>query len=343
MKKLTIKVERFQNLIAILEDKRKVFRLAGIVFALGVALFFGITMLALQLKKSFTYSDITTNAFGTTTIMDEQKQVSYFLFNTAELWANSGIEVKKGDVISVYSSGSAHTAIHHLQNATQGNYKPNEDYFDAAGARMAAEETRDRARRKFRLAANLPQSALVMQVYGGVDKPIRRPAEYDKNFYFIAHHRENILIHEDGTLYFAVNDIVLDRPTIVQMKENNFESMTQVANDTTFKGVKPRDLKEEEKFRKDAKEFLDKFHDQLLSTPLEKGYRLTPDEASLYRKLLKRSVFQFGPYFNHELNRQDLNTLKTELDYYYEHDYDQAWYDDNVGSFLIVVEKNYRE
>ena len=129
----------------------------------------------------------------------------------------------------------------------------------------------------------------------------------------------------------------------ILMKENNFESMTQVANDTTYKGVKPKDFEDEKQFRKDAQKFLTKFHDQLLSTPLEKGYRLTPDEASLYRKLLKRSVFQFGPYFNHELNRQDTTTLKTELDYYYEHDYDQAWYDDNVGSFLIVVEKNYRE
>ena len=343
MKKMVIKVEKYRNLMEILDDRKKVWRLALIVFVVGVALFFGITMLALQLKKSFTYSDITTNAFGATTITDEQKQVSYFLFNTAELWANSGIKVEKGDVISVYSSGSAHTAIHHLQEATQSNYKPSEYYFDAGGEYTPAENRRDRARRKYRLAANLPQSALVMQVYGGEDKPYRRPAEFDKNFYLIAHHRGNVLIHEEGTLYFAVNDIVLDPATIRLMKEDNYKSMMKWAEDTVYRCKDEKGLNAEKQFRAKAKTFLKNNKAKLCCDTLKSGYKLSATDAGIYRKLLKNSSFQFGPYYDDQLRRQDTLTLKTELDYYLEHDYDHAWYDDNVGSFLIVIEKNYRD
>lgn len=325
MNKLTIKVERFQNLITILDDKRKVLRLAVIVCVLGMALFFGITMLCLQLKKTYTYSDITTNAFGATTIADEQKEVSYFLFNTAELWANSGIDVQKGDIISVYSSGSAHTAIHHLAKSASDNYKPNEDYFDARGQRTREGVMRDLARRKFRLAADLPQSALVMQVYNKNGKPLRRPSENDSNFYYISQHRENILINQGGKLYFAVNDIVLDPATIVKMKKRNYEMMDSVSKgDNT------------------AQVFLHNHKTELTKPKLAKGEgKLSKTEYKLYQKLLKESPMKFGPYYytKEERAKGDTLTLKTEMDYYIENNYDKAWYDDNVGSFLIVIEK----
>lgn len=128
---LHIHIERWQDIVDILDDKRKVLLLALIVVVIGWALFAGISFIIVELKKSYTYSDITTNAFGTTTLRDEQKEVSYFLFNTAELWANSGIQVQKGDVISIHSSGSAHTAIHHLYESADKNFKPEEEYFDA--------------------------------------------------------------------------------------------------------------------------------------------------------------------------------------------------------------------
>ena len=334
---LHIHVERWQDIVDILDDKRKVFLLMLIVVVIGWALFAGISFIIVELKKSYTYSDITTNAFGTTTLRDEQKEVSYFLFNTAELWANSGIQVQKGDVISIHSSGSAHTAIHHLYEAADKNFKPEEEYFDANGQRFKEESPRDRARRKYRIISNLPNSALVMQVYDGNGRPQLRPKDGDenskKNFYYIAQHRENIIINEGGTLYFAVNDIVLDSTTIAKMKIDNYQYMLDTTtnnNDTLKKYIR----------------LIAKINakDSCEIWPLKKeSARLSMEETNDYRKCLKQSLYQFGPYFDEETQKFDSCTLKTEMDYYLEHKYAKAWYDDNLGSFLIVVEKNYRK
>lgn len=334
---LHIHIERWQDIVDILDDKRKVLLLVLIVVVIGWALFAGISFIIVELKKSYTYSDITTNAFGTTTLRDEQKEVSYFLFNTAELWANSGIQVQKGDVISIHSSGSAHTAIHHLYESADKNYRPEEEYFDANGQRLKEESPRDKARRKYRIISNLPNSALVMQVYDGNGRPQLRPNNEDenskKNFYYIAQHRENIIINEGGTLYFAVNDIVLDSATISKMKKDNYRYMLDTAknnNDTLKKyyhliaNIQKRDTNKNGGLKKE-------------------DAWLSKDDMKNYRKCLKQSLYQFGPYFDEETHKFDSCTFKTEMDYYMEHKYAKAWYDDNLGSFLIVVEKNYRK
>ena len=321
---LHIQIERWQDLVDILDDKKKVYRLAIVVVIIGLTLFAGVTFIVLQLKKSFTYSDITTNALGATTLRDEQKEVSYFLFNTATLWANSGIEVKKGDVISVHSSGSAHTAIHHLHDAAKDNYRASEDYFDANGERFFNQiSERDKARRKYRLVPDLPNSALIMQVYCGNGRPPLKAQDDDeeakKNFYYIAQHRENILIHEGGTLYFAINDIVLDSTTIRKMTDDNFAYM----------------LNSNVKLLKDNRELIKK-----VKAGTAKG---TSNNYIAFRKCLAKSIYSFGPYYDQQNHTIDTCTFKTEMDYYLEQNYPTAWFDDNLGSFLIIIERNYRE
>lgn len=331
---LHIHIERWQDFVDILDDGKKVLMLSVVVVIIGLTLFSGITFIILQLKKSFTYSDITTNALGVTTLRDEQKEVSYFLFNTATLWANSGIEVKEGDVISVHSSGSAHTAIHHLHNAGEKNYRPDEDYFDADGGRFNNISERDKARRKYRLVPDLPNNALIMQVYNGNFKPPYRAKtdEQKKNFYYVAKHRENILIHESGTLYFAINDIVLDSETIKKMMRDNFNFIDTANTNIT---------NEERQFINRKKNLLKKQKDQKKLS--EKEYELTYKDYITYKALRKKALYEFGPYYDEKEKCIDTLTLKTEMDYYLEHNYTTAWFDDNVGSFLIVVEKQYRK
>lgn len=335
---LHIRIERWQDLVDILDDKKKVYRLAVVTIIIGLTLFSGVTFIVLQLKKSFTYSDITTNALGATTLRDEQKEVAYFLFNTATIWANSGIEVEEGDVISVHSSGSAHTAIHHLDEAAINNRKPDEDYFDADGERFNTVSPRDRARRKYRIVPYLPNNALIMQVYSGNGRPPMK-ARTDgqrKNFYYVAQHRENIIIHESGTLYFAINDIVLDSTTIYKMKEDNYNYMLKnEENDPVL--AKHHDLIQEIE-RKDV--CRGKSDKKVLT---KEAARLSEEKAAIYRECLKHAIYQFGPYYDEETHQTDHCTFKTEMDYYIEHKYRTAWFDDNVGSFLIVVEKNYRK
>ena len=81
---LHIHIERWQDVVNILDDKKRVFLFAFIIVIIGLALFWGISIIIVQLKDSYTYSDITTNALGATQLRDEEKEVSYFLFNTAE-------------------------------------------------------------------------------------------------------------------------------------------------------------------------------------------------------------------------------------------------------------------
>lgn len=336
---LHIHIERWQDIVDVLDDNKKVFRLVLVVVIIGLALFAGISFIAIQLKKAYTYSDITTNALGATTLKDEQKEVSYFLFNTATLWANSGISVEKGDVISVYSSGTAHTAIHHLHKDAGENRQPDEDFFDADGDRFSLVRDRDRARRKFRMIPYLPNNALVMQVYDGNGRPPMKVDESHKeareNFYFVAQHRENIIINEGGKLFFAINDIVLDSNTIRQMKDTCYGYMLDT--------VKNQDdtLKKYHKFIASIRA-RDKSRKGKLTR--EEAY-LPRDSADIFRKCMKRSIYQFGVYFDEDkdVKKPDSCTFKTEMDYYLEHNYQRAWFDDNVGSFLIIVEKNYRK
>jgi len=360
---LHIHIERWQDIVDLLDDGKKIFMLSAVVVIIGVALIIGVTFIILQLKKSFTYSDVTTNALGVTTIRDEQKEVSYFLFNTATLWASSGIEVKAGDVISIHASGSAHTAIHHLYDAAGKNYRPEEDYFDANGERFNHISERDRARRKYRIVPYLPNNALIMQVYNSNGRPPLKATteEQKKNFYYISQHRENIIINEGGTLYFAINDIVLDSTTIFQMKEDNYQYMldpkknegdtTLVNNHDLILDIYNKDINRQS-WRDSLKGGLLKANstktkqsfilpaDLALSKEVAK---LSDDSAKTFRRCLKQAIYQFGPYYDQDSGRIDTLTFKTEMDYYLEHKYTRAWFDDNLGSFLIIVEKNYRK
>lgn len=119
--KVIIEVTRYKAFLDALGDSRKVFRIILIISAITVLVFAGITLVLLSVKRIYPYSDITTNVFGATTIKNEKSEVSYWLFNTAELWANSGIKVKQGQIIKIRASGKKHTAIHHLVKDVDSN------------------------------------------------------------------------------------------------------------------------------------------------------------------------------------------------------------------------------
>ena len=325
-KRIVINIERYQHLIEALEDRVKVRRVAASIFAIGVLLFTALTIIMLSLKSFFPYSDISTSAFGTTTITDEQKQVSYFLFNTADLWANSGISVKKGDIISIHSSGSANTAVHHIDEETRNNKMMHDRNFGPLGEIKEIENTRDKLRSQFRIFPNYPQSALIMQVVQ--EDSVYDTPEYadSRNFYYVGAQRENIHIAEDGVLYFAINDIVLDTITIRKMMIENTKTMAEVSKDT---------LKSLYLAIKKATSV------PYIQAKVDSFVNANKNNGELYDKFITNdSTLKFGGY---EAAKYDSKKRpKTEMDYYYEHRYKQAWYDDNVGSFLIVVEKDNR-
>ena len=217
---LKIEVSKYASLVKVLSGDNW-WKVLISVFFIGCVLFSGISLVALAIKKMYPYSDITTNGLGTTTIKSENGEVSYWLFNSASLWANSGITVEKGDIITIRSSGK----YHHLHDATKNNTDLKDRWIGSEGMPdNDYNDNEDFYRSKYRIFPGEPNGALVMQV--ATNQPFETPKDYiiDKktkadpsNFYYIGKERQNIYINNSGTLYFAINDIVLNDSTIIDM------------------------------------------------------------------------------------------------------------------------------
>ena len=340
-REIKVEVSKYSALDSILGSNKKTVRVLGLLFFTAVFLFFVIFVITISLKKIYSYSDITTNALGATTITSEKSEVSYWLYNTSQLWANSGISVKKGDIITVRSSGKFMTAIHHLYDDSKENTKPNDAWVGTEGEKDNPDpESSTYLRRRFRIFPNLPTGALVMQVVDNESYDSQYDVEEDsqkQNFYLIGKERENIKIAQNGTLYFALNDIVLNERTIKGMLQ------TELQEELEKSGLKEPSV--------DAlfAEFNKKFGSSIRGTnPIERKLgRLKTGVTTIKVKDSKNKLNIDPTKVKDAVETQyktavlEGNTVKmSELEYYYRMRYKTAWYDDNLGSFLIVVEKN---
>ena len=241
--KITIELYKYKTLVDALGDRAKVLRVIFTIFFLGVLLFAGITIITLSIKRLYPYSDITTNGLGATTIKSEKNEVSYWLFNTATVWANSGIAVDRGDIITVRASGKSHTAIHHLYSAAKNNKEKYNEWVGSEGEPDIMSNERDMYRRRFRIFPDMPSGALLMQVSEGDPKDSPRDGHTD-DFYFIGKERQHIYINNKGTLYFAVNDIILNRSTIANMMWENIRLKYLESDEATQKMINNLIIKE---------------------------------------------------------------------------------------------------
>lgn len=312
--KMEIEINQYKHLVEAFNNPKSLAKIIIVVAIIICLVFLGISGVALIVKKFYPYNTLKSNKYGATVIQNEDGDVTYWLFNSADLWANSGIEVKKGETISIRTSGAFNTAVHRLVEAARENKVADKWLSPTGGVPSEGNNTekRDTARARFRIstAAGVGFNTILMQVlpkdyesYGrewykadykkaNIDSALwfdqidgGMPNKYSTaNIYVIGQEQENIVIQEDGVLYFACNDIVLTRRKIKAML-----------------GEK----------------------------------KLVDTTDSYYGKKQKRKKdkgkFSLGPHPN--------NPNKTELDYYLENKYVNAWYDDNVGSFLIVVER----
>lgn len=317
---LKIEISKYTSLVNALGGT-KWFRMTVSVCVIGVFLFFCIFMVAFAIKRIYPYSDITTNGLGATTLKSEKGEVSYWLFNTASLWANSGITVKKGDIITIRCSGKYHTAIHHLYDDVKGNKELQDKWIGSEGyPENKKEKNDDFHRSKFRIFPGMNNGALVMQV--ATDEPFDTPLDSNSNgkpakadnFYYIGKERQHIYINNPGTLYFAINDIVLNERTIKDMLYYSI-----INNDTI-----PISLTEANSAYKRSVASLD-------SILFGKIY----DIKSTTKGVRSKGVLKLGI-------TEDDGIRKSELKYYYDNRYKTAWFDDNVGSLLILIEKETR-
>ena len=308
---ITVKLDKYESLVTALSDRKTSLRIVLTILFIGILLFVGIAIITLSVKRLYPYSDITTNGLGATTIKSEKNEVSYWLFNTAILWADSGIQVTEGDILTIRASGKSHTAIHHLYDSAKENKELADQWVGSEGESDKPQSSYVAKRRAYRIFPNMDSGALLMQVAVG-DKVFDTPKDPDAKedcFYFIGKERQNIYINSSGTLRFAVNDIVLDRHTIANMMRRTMS--------------KP----EEEAYVEERDTQLKKEFDDWV---IREGY----DKYSTDPKKKKIGEMEF----------QWTGDI-CELSYYFgdtEEENDKrrtAWYDDNIGSLLIMVEK----
>lgn len=160
---IEIEINKYKQLVDAINDPKKLAKVIVVITVVVVLIFLGISMVSLMLKKFYPYKAISTIQSGATIIENEDTEVIYWLFNSADLWSNSGIEVNEGDVITVRASGAFHTAIHHAVQDAESNSLFRDEWILPMGGRRQL-ENRDSERMKYRIMPHAPDNVLLMQI-----------------------------------------------------------------------------------------------------------------------------------------------------------------------------------
>lgn len=364
--KMEIEITRYKGIVTAFNSPRTLAKLIIVTFLILVLVFFGISVIALVIKNYYPYKTVNSNEYGATIIENEDNEVIYWLFNTADLWANSGIHVKKGDVISVRASGAFHSSIHHLVEDADSNRMRRNWVKPVGGPNQSPPTDREKSRSSYRISSEQEFNTLLMQVIpesvelrdGNGNWTIKNACYLDgrkketKNnnqtidhnlsiypdIYAIGAERDKITIRSDGVLHFAVNDIALTRDIILQMKEKVYINPFYPYKDTSKLeiGYFPLPNKKDTNLLNDLLEGMRKigFYGNINDT-MNIGCKSNKKKEwnSDYRKLYE--IFK-------QYSVNDTTFVKkhyTELDYYLIRNFVDAWFVDNAGSYLIVIER----
>lgn len=230
---LEVEIRQYQTLLEILDKPKSTLKVIFAMMFFALASFMALAFTAIAIKRFYPYNEIKTNAFGATTMQNEEVELTYWLFNTAELWADSGIKVKRGDVLTIRASGKSNTSIHHLVDHAFYNARPRYAWVGTEGQPRSAN-----TRTEYRIYPDRDPDALILQVvpekkeleeeYLRPDFVTRSTMSKKKSgenpqerFYYIGKERSDLRINQEGTLRFAVNDIVLTPRCIDSMQWKN--------------------------------------------------------------------------------------------------------------------------
>lgn len=369
---VTIEIVRHKRLFEILENPRAMWKVIASLFVIVGVFFIGLALVVLVVKSFYPYNVIKTNPYGATIIKNEDKEVIYWLFNTAELWANSGIEVKKNDRITIRASGAANTAIHHLVDGASDDFQPGFSWVGTEGLERNTGHSAFRG--QFRLVPDAPFGKLLMQIIPVSKQKNRadwiKSSTYiddtdekgEKNQIFtIGKERIELVVPCDGVLHFAVNDVVMSDKNIKDMylkslqlfkesiNDNNGKNELQLYIDSFDKILKNNKKDKNKKDKETLKDiiieddnvgkFLQKYEGGILSKKeAEKNKEIYIKRKNLIDNL-KNLGYGFGVYYQKDDSMHEGYPFVNELIYYYDKEYRDPWYMDNVGSFLIVIER----
>lgn len=369
---VTIEIVRHKRLFEILENPRAMWKVIASLFVIVGVFFIGLALVVLVVKSFYPYNVIKTNPYGATIIKNEDKEVIYWLFNTAELWANSGIEVKKNDRITIRASGAANTAIHYLVDGASDDFQPEFSWVGTEGLERNTGHSAFRC--QFRLVPDAPFGKLLMQIIP-VSKQ-KNQADWIKSSTYIDDTDENgeknqiftigkerieLVVPCDGVLHFAVNDVVMSDKNIKDMylkslqlfkesiNDNNGKNELQLYIDSFDKILKNNKKDKNKKDKETLKDiiieddnvgkFLQKYEGGILSKKeAEKNKEIYIKRKNLIDNL-KNLGYGFGVYYQKDDSMHEGYPFVNELIYYYDKEYRDPWYMDNVGSFLIVIER----
>lgn len=341
---ITIEILRHRQIFNILRNPVALWKFIGLLMVVVVLLFFILATVSLIIKRYYPYNDITTNIYGATTFKNEDKDVTYWLFNTAEMWANSGIRVQENDILTIRTSGSWHTAIHHLVEDSKSNSLLRECWIGSDGS--LRDSPNDSFRSQFRISPNDIDGVLLMTVFpensqnehhimnnGNIkdnNKAFMDAISSDYQKYRIGRERRNIRIMSDGILHFTVNDVILTRKTIKKMYSRyiaeELEPILKGADkDAVNTWVNNWDLNDTIVFKENIRQI-----DKSIS------YAENPDSAKSKKDNPLR--IKFGSY----PGQKSKSLLDNELIYYYNNQFYDAWFVDNIGSALIIIEQKHQ-
>lgn len=339
--KIEITVKRHQQLFELLNDPNKLWRVLASLFLVIIVLFIGLAFVVISIKKFYPYNLIETNIQGASIVKSEDKDVIYWLFNTADLWANSGIEVQEGDVLTIRASGSSFTAIHHLVDASNGNMRPQDKWVGTEG--QDKDIPRDVLRMQYRLCKDVPEGILLMKIISpdSAHKELKHWSEnmLTKDIEVIGKER-TLYISKPGILHFAVNDIVLTDSILNEMYKEYVNSIRKIPEEWikeneintiatrigTITAIEPKAASD--------------LNNALIDSISERN-NLFWDENKSSLKKVEETGLAIGHYprFDEDSTYYLAYPLINELVYYKQIKFIDAWYMDNLGSFLIVIER----
>ena len=351
-------IKRHKQLFDLLRHPNELWKVLLSLFLIIVIVFIGLAIVVISIKRYYPYNVIETNLQGASIMKSEDKDVIYWLFNSADLWANSGIEVSEGDELTIRASGASYTAIHHLVEASDSNRIPEDRWVDTEGQpegqREGQRKTNDRdiLRGAYRISPMSAEGILLMQVIpsnmqNNSDTWLSQTEDYLVNgqIEIIGKERRNLRISQDGVLHFAVNDIVLTDSILNEMYKDYIDDLCSYFSKKDFSKKKSKLLSDFEALGKDVK-----LDSSLLGDMIEVGDSVKQDkDFSLIIEYAKSKGLALGHY---PICKTDSGTIDSfsekahkaypivnELVYYKQKHFRDPWYVDNIGSFLIVIER----
>ena len=235
--KVEIEINKYKNLVRALNEPKMLAKVIIVTTMIVILVFLGVSLIALMIKNYYPYKAINSNEYGATFIENEDSEVIYWLFNSADLWANTGIEVHKGDVLTIHTSGAFHSAVHHLVDDARNN-RMSFNWMEADGG-FPNNDPREKERAKYRIVDKYPNNTILMQVLPKDYIPLEKNKKwwancwYDQekldcidgkgpsaHIYAIGKDIENIEIQEDGILSFSINEVAFTKRNVVEMYKN---------------------------------------------------------------------------------------------------------------------------